>query len=64
MKSLDQVNIERKAIIDTLTTEKALMEVSCDKKEKDLEKELGAPVYYGIEIIDMIKNFLELNKSE
>jgi len=31
MKSLDQVNIERKAIIDTLTTEKALMEVSCDK---------------------------------
>lgn len=63
MKDLDQVNIEREAIIKTLTTEKSLMEDSCDKKEENLEKELGAPVYSGIEIIYMIRNFLELNKS-
>ena len=62
MKTLDQVNIEREAIIKTQTTEKALIIVSCEKKEEDLEKELSAPIYYGIEIIEKIRSFLESNK--
>jgi len=63
MKNLDQVNTEREAIIKTLTTEKALMEVSCKMKEENLEKEIGAPIYSGVDIIYMMKNFLELNRS-
>jgi len=62
MKTLDQVNTERDAIIKTQTTEKALIIVSCEKKEEELEKELSAPIYYGIEIIEKIRSFLESNK--
>jgi len=63
MEDLDRVNTERESIIGTLNTEKALMEVSCNKKEEALEKEINSPAYYGLEVIDMIKNFLEWNKS-
>jgi len=63
MEDLDKVNTERQAIIGTLNTEKALMEVLCNKKEEELFKEIESPAYYGIDVIDRIKNFLEWNKN-
>jgi len=63
MEDLDRVNTERQSIISTLNTEKALMEVSCNKKEETLEKEIDSPAYYGLEVVDMMKSFLERNKE-
>lgn len=63
MEDLDKVNIERASIINTLNTEKSLMEVLCNKKDEELAKEIKSPAYSGLEVVDMIKNFLEWNKS-
>ncbi|MBU1067642.1 hypothetical protein KKE60_07625 [Patescibacteria group bacterium] len=63
MEDLDKVNTERESIIKTLNSEKSHMEVLCNKKEEALEKEIDSPAYYGVDVVDMIKNFLEWNRN-